>query len=238
MEIWKHVQLKQLTHESNIETAYKLAQSFFYSLGYEYCGFSITSPPTGQYFDRVNLNNYPHDWNKQYEQNDYKSIDPLVAHCQRSMLPIVWDRETFAQVPELWQALMDQGLQYGWSQPVHDLDNHVTGMLSMARSTGRISAYELYDDLGYALIISQKLHALALQARRSEQPHGIDHGELSPRETEILKWSSHGKTASDIATILNLSERTVNFHVSRAIKKLGVTNKISAVVMAARGRLI
>lgn len=238
MDIWKQVQLKQLALASNIDVAYSIAQTFFNKLGYEYCGFSITSPPTGRYFDRVNLNNYPHDWNTQYEQNNYKSIDPLVAHCQRSMLPILWDHETFAQAPQLWKALMDQGLQYGWSQPVHDLDNHATGMLSMARSTCRITAYELYDDLGYALIISQKLHALALTMQLSEQQHYNDPGHLSPRETEILKWSSHGKTASDIATILNLSERTVNFHVSSAIKKLGVANKISAVVVAAKAHII
>jgi LuxR family transcriptional regulator len=34
--------------------------------------------------------------------------------------------------------------------------------------------------------------------------------------------------------ILNLSARTVNFHVQSAILKLGVNNKISAVIAAAK----
>lgn len=55
---------------------------------------------------------------------------------------------------------------------------------------------------------------------------------LSTRETEVLRWSAEGKTAEDIGTILHLKERTVNFHIGNAIKKLGATNKTSAVVQA------
>ena len=47
MDIWKQIQLKQLALASNIDVAYSIAQTFFNKLGYEYCGFSITSPPQG-----------------------------------------------------------------------------------------------------------------------------------------------------------------------------------------------
>jgi LuxR family transcriptional regulator len=56
---------------------------------------------------------------------------------------------------------------------------------------------------------------------------------LSIRETEVLKWSAKGKTADDISTILKLKTRTINFHIANAIKKMGATNKTSAVVQAA-----
>lgn len=55
---------------------------------------------------------------------------------------------------------------------------------------------------------------------------------LSTREIEVLKWSAEGKTAEDIGTILNLKKRTINFHISNAIKKMGATNKTSAVAQA------
>ncbi len=55
---------------------------------------------------------------------------------------------------------------------------------------------------------------------------------LSLRETEVLRWSAEGKTADAIGLILHLSERTVNFHIANAIKKMGASNKISAVVQA------
>lgn len=46
-----------------------------------------------------------------------------------------------------------------------------------------------------------------------------------------------GKTASDIATILCLSERTVGFHISSCLRKLGVNNKIAAVLSASKAGL-
>jgi LuxR family transcriptional regulator len=198
----------------------------------------MISHATSRCFNGLNLNNYSHGWNTHYEQNNYCAIDPVVAHCNQSTLPILWDSDTFANVPDLRRALADQGMQYGWSQPVHDLNNHNSGILSVARSHCRISAYELYENLGYATFISHKLHVLAMQKLVSKNPDGLSAAHLSSREMEVLKWSAQGKTASDIGMILNLSPRTVNFHIGSAIKKLGVTNKISAVVQAAKVHLI
>jgi len=58
---------------------------------------------------------------------------------------------------------------------------------------------------------------------------------LSLREIEVLRWAAEGKTAQDISTILNLKKRTINFHMGNAIKKMGATNKTSAVVQAILG---
>jgi LuxR family transcriptional regulator len=56
---------------------------------------------------------------------------------------------------------------------------------------------------------------------------------LSERQVEVLKWSAEGKTAAEVGIILGLKQRTVNFHVGVAIRKIGVSNKIQAVVKAA-----
>ncbi|MNY49746.1 HTH-type quorum sensing-dependent transcriptional regulator VjbR [compost metagenome] len=58
--------------------------------------------------------------------------------------------------------------------------------------------------------------------------------QLTPREVDVLKLAADGKTAYESARILNLSARTVNFHVQESIRKLGVNNKISAVITAAK----
>lgn len=62
---------------------------------------------------------------------------------------------------------------------------------------------------------------------------GLSDTHLTSREIEILRWSSVGKTAADIAVILSMKERTVHFHVANAVQKMGVSNKMSAVVQAA-----
>lgn len=57
--------------------------------------------------------------------------------------------------------------------------------------------------------------------------------DLSKREIQCLQWLAAGKTYSEAATILNVSERTLRFHVSNARDKLGVSSTIQAVVAAA-----
>ena len=55
---------------------------------------------------------------------------------------------------------------------------------------------------------------------------------LSAREREILRWSAIGKTSWETSTILDISERTVNFHLQRAAAKLGVKGRRAAVARA------
>ncbi|POA25893.1 MULTISPECIES: autoinducer binding domain-containing protein [unclassified Pseudomonas] len=238
MDTWKEIRLKQLIYESSLEKAYTIALGFFNNLGYEYCAFSMTSHAPNHCDNDLNLNNYSPDWNTRYEQNNYCAIDPIVAHCNHSMLPILWDSDTFANVPDLRRALAGQGMQHGWSLPLHELNNHSSGMLCVARSHCRITAYELYENLGYATFISHKLHVLAMQKLACKNPDGLSATQLSTRETDVLKWASKGKNALETGIILNITQRTVNFHIGNAIKKLGVTNKISAVVQAAKCRYI
>ena len=61
---------------------------------------------------------------------------------------------------------------------------------------------------------------------------------LTPREGEILNWIMQGKSTWDISTIINISERTVKFHIDNAIKKLGAVNRAHAVAIALRNELL
>ena len=237
MEIWKESQLKKLAHTQEINTAYRIALNFARNLGYKFCGFSIISNSVGANANPVNLNNFPPEWNIQYEKNNTRQVDPIVAHCNHTMLPVVWSEELFSGTPWLWQLLQQQGLQHGWSQAIHDEETGLNSILSLARSHCPISAYELYENLGFSVFISRHLHALALgmQPKKPVRPKSPS---LSRRELEVLKLSADGKTAFEVSRILSLSERTINFHVHKAIEKLGVSNKIAAVIAAARSGAI
>lgn len=61
---------------------------------------------------------------------------------------------------------------------------------------------------------------------------------LSDREIEILTWAARGKTSAEIAQIIDLSKRTVDFHIDNARDKLGVATRIQALIKAAAGHLI
>ena len=61
---------------------------------------------------------------------------------------------------------------------------------------------------------------------------------LTPRELEVLGLISQGLHNSEIAERLFVTERTVKFHVSSILAKLGADNRTEAVVLAARKGLI
>jgi LuxR family transcriptional regulator, quorum-sensing system regulator BjaR1 len=61
---------------------------------------------------------------------------------------------------------------------------------------------------------------------------------LTEREVQILALSAAGKSAAEIADALAISERTVNFHIGTAKRKLGAVNKTHAVALALTQRLI
>jgi LuxR family transcriptional regulator len=236
MEIWKESQLKQLARTEEIEAAYRISLNFVRNLGYKFCAFSTALNNNTDHYT-LNLNNFPCDWNKQYDKNNKNRTDPIAAHCNHSLLPILWSEELFSKTPSLWQTLQQLGLQHGWSQAIHDQQSGLHSVLSLVRGHCPISAYELYENLGFTVFISRHLHALAVRAY-PKKPSAPQPPPLSRREVEVLKLSADGKTAFEISRILSLSERTINFHVHRAIEKLGVNNKIAAVIAASRSGAI
>jgi DNA-binding CsgD family transcriptional regulator len=61
---------------------------------------------------------------------------------------------------------------------------------------------------------------------------------LTVREKDVLTWAARGKTSAEIAIILGLSERTINFHCDKAMRRLDVINRTQAVAKAIAAGLI
>jgi DNA-binding CsgD family transcriptional regulator len=72
---------------------------------------------------------------------------------------------------------------------------------------------------------------------------GIERGvdldaRLTARERQVLAVAAEGLTARQIATRLGVRERTVTTHLARIYGKLGVSNRLAAVRVAARSGLV
>jgi DNA-binding CsgD family transcriptional regulator len=61
---------------------------------------------------------------------------------------------------------------------------------------------------------------------------------LTKREREVLSWMAQGKSAGVIASILGVSEHTVDTLTRRVFHKLGVNDRISAVLKAVGAGLV
>ena len=77
-----------------------------------------------------------------------------------------------------------------------------------------------------------------LLAHIGRNDEGARADQLTPRELEVLGLISQGLQNSEIAAQLFVTERTVKFHVSSILAKLGADNRTEAVAVAARRGLI
>jgi DNA-binding response OmpR family regulator len=62
--------------------------------------------------------------------------------------------------------------------------------------------------------------------------------ELNDREVEVLTWVARGKTSVEIAQIVGLAKRTIDFHIDNARAKLSAATRTEAVIKATTGKLI
>lgn len=61
---------------------------------------------------------------------------------------------------------------------------------------------------------------------------------LTNRELCCLQWASVGKTSWEMGVILGLTERTINFHIHNACRKLGVHGRQAAITAAFQAGLL
>jgi len=59
-----------------------------------------------------------------------------------------------------------------------------------------------------------------------------DHGPLSIREMEVLKYAALGKSNKQIAETIGISESTVKNHFSSTLRKLNANDRTHAVILA------
>ena len=96
----------------------------------------------------------------------------------------------------------------------------------------------VYDAL-LAPEITRRLIAQFTSAARpsaGEVPPAL--AELTDREVEVLRLIARGLSNAEIATELILTENTIKTHVAHVLSKLGLRDRVQAVVLAYESRLV
>jgi DNA-binding NarL/FixJ family response regulator len=85
-----------------------------------------------------------------------------------------------------------------------------------------------------------RLRRLIARSTRSRRPAPVPSaiGDLTTRETEVLRLLARGLDQGAIARELGISPATVGTHIQRILTKLGVHSRTQAVALAYRERLI
>jgi LuxR family quorum-sensing system transcriptional regulator SolR len=207
-------------------------------LGFEYCAFGRRMPLPISNPKVYMVNNYSPEWQKRYQQENYVAIDPTVAHAMKSAQPLIWTEALYQTNPAFWEDARVHGLKAGWGQSAFDASG-ATSLLTLARSNEMLSPAEVRKNAANVAWLVQCANqgmANLIQARPAQaQARPVV---LTSREIEVLRWTADGKTSSEVGQIMNISERTVNFHVNNSLEKLGTVNKTACVAKALMLRLL
>lgn len=153
---------------------------------------------------------------------------PVTRHVLEAHEPFFWTK-TEGKEGELYRVVRTpQG------QGIHGLQVPVFGPLGLegAMSLGG----ERIDASAQARLALKLIAETAFLAARRllELPPDGEIGALSDREREVLAWTAAGRRQVEIAATLGLSERTVENHLRRIRKRLGVTTTAQAIRVAIR----
>lgn len=188
----------------------------------------------------VMTTSFPYQWQARYNERSYHRIDPVFLHCRDSQIPALWC-ETRQRVrlsdeqSRLFREAHDMGLIDGFAIPIHCPKGEfaVIGLASEQQPREFRRLVERHRHTAH--LMAMHFHEAVQQVVDREEPQDCV---LTEREMECLRWTAQGKSSWDIARILDLSERTVNFHMGNAMRKLDVSNRTHAVAKSIAEGLI
>jgi LuxR family transcriptional regulator, quorum-sensing system regulator BjaR1 len=200
--------------------------------GFGYSAILITAVPEPP--QRVEpyflMNGWPRGWSRHLANESYYADDPAAAWCRRTINPFEWSEparegpSASGDVP----ATDNLGLKRGFLVPVI----RASGSISCVTMAGERPEFESHAKRA-VYMLSLYAHARAVSLLDCTDGTG-PRRDLTSREREVLHWIAAGKSSWDVSVILGISERTVNWLISRAARKLNAVNRTQAVVNAIR----
>ena len=187
----------------------------------------------------ITVDNTPTDYVEPYSDVSSGRRDPVLQHCKRQTMPIIWNQDTYVDkgVGDLWEQQARYGYRTGIAMALH-LPEGKHFLLGVDRDQelpkDPIELQRLVADLQLFAVHAQDaaMRLLVPPAHQPERPS------MTPRELEVLRWTMEGKTAWEVGAVLGISERTAVMHINNGMHKLGCVNKHQAVLKALRLGLI
>jgi len=187
----------------------------------------------------ITVDNTPSDYKQFFENREQWRQDPVMQHCKRHSMPIIWSQDTYTTrgLGDKWEEQARFGYGNGIALALHmpegrhfflgvDRDRPVT--------LDPVELTRVVADLQLFAVHAQDAAVRILTPMSADPEVPV----LTPRELETLRWTMEGKTAWEVGNVLGITERTAALHLNNASHKLGCVNKHQAVLKALRLGLI
>ena len=180
------------------------------------------------------LTAFPSEWENRYAKNNYVLEDAvaLIAYQKKGLL--YWEDclkihnqqiNGKARAIQILDEAASIGLKDGWIYSLQGRRATECSIISLGGDNLKkdVRTETILEHLGPHL--GQAVKKMVIGKTKAVAT-------LTPRECEILSWTSAGKTAWETSQILTVSQRTVEYHMGNILNKLDATNAQQAIAIA------
>jgi len=209
---------------------------FAESLDFKFINALVVTDHSADHSEFQTVDNTPAEYAHVYQDLLGAQRDPVMQHCKRAAIPIIWDQQTYVSqgAGDYWECQAKYGYMTGIAMALHlpggkhffmgvDRDRPLSkDVRAITRVVADLQLFAVHaQDAAFRIFPSSSISS-------DEIPS------LTPRELEALRWTMEGKTAWEVGTIMSISERTAVLHLQNSMRKLSSVNKHQAVLKALR----
>lgn len=181
-------------------------------------------------------------WHEHYLEEQYNNIDSTLSFVYKAHLPIYWNlKQQLAQASNKAERKMREdsiafGADSGLSIPIHGPKNNFAILLlvQMQKETCHLQNAPIQ----YEFFIAAHYYYHYIQAHLLNEVSEQTSFSLTHREIQCLLLIAKDFSVKEIAQTLELSTRTINFHIQKINKKLGTKNKYQSLAKAIQLQLL
>ena len=214
------------------------------SLGFDLMMYGYASgDPAAAETEVETLSNFPADYQSRYRREQYHLHDPVVHHCIAHLTPLLVGRDAVRfwldkghSLSPIQRRIVDEagdcGMRSGLALPLRSVGCYPVAGMSLSNAMTSDEFRRFLADWGAVAQLAALYAHTRMQIQfqpRTEERHVV---ELSERERDCLAWASRGLSSKEAAARMNLSSRTVEFHIANAMTKLNAASRIQAVARA------
>lgn len=184
------------------------------------------------------LSTWPNAAQSTFEQEPLWGGDPVIMRSRTARRAFTWDLSIYDPERPGHQRILDLrqslGVTGGVCIPVHEAW-HGRNVLYL---TGSEFPRDSQTVLGLEMLtahLSSRIHSLGQPKNAPEALAShvfLSDNELSPRERQVIGWIAFGKSSKDVASIMSISEHTVNDYIASIMAKLKASNRTEATLRA------
>lgn len=203
-------------------------------LDFQCCSASLLIEKGGGIVQTYAVASIPEPYQAQFYDPADAARDPVMQRVRVSSAPVAWSQADYVSgnAGDLWEHQAAHGLGCGITSAAHlPTGRHIVWGVERPQPLPTTERTRARLVATTHLVTTYLIEVMPKVFKLDTLP--MDCPVLSPREMEVLKWTSAGKSAWEIGQILSIAESTVNAHLSRVRCAFGVSTKAHAIARAA-----